>query len=167
MKFVADGMLGKLARWLRLAGHDVVYVGELDFGAGGEDKKLIEYANAKKRSLLTSDFELYKRSKKYGVKSFLIRNNGVINQLLEISRFMGQKIKIDFEKSRCPVCNGNLKVVGKKEVGGSVPEKVLKSHEVFWLCKKCGKAYWEGKHWKTIIDMASEYEKKVGSDVED
>ena len=25
MKFLADGMLGKLARWLRMLGHDVIY----------------------------------------------------------------------------------------------------------------------------------------------
>ncbi len=161
MKFVADGMLGKLSRWLRLAGHDVVYVGELDFANEDEDQKLIEYSKTEKRSLLTSDFELYKRAKKSGVKSFLIRGVDVISQLLEISRFMGEKIKIDFEKSRCPVCNGDLKEAGQKEVNGSVPEKVLKSHDDFWLCENCGKVYWEGKHWKTIIEMASEYEKKA------
>ena len=36
MKFIADSMLGKLARWLRMLGHDVTYNVQLN------DNELLE-----------------------------------------------------------------------------------------------------------------------------
>ena len=36
MRFIADGMLGKLTRWLRMLGHDVTYYRALD------DEKLVK-----------------------------------------------------------------------------------------------------------------------------
>lgn len=161
MKFITDGMLGKLTRWLRLAGHDVVYIGDLKTASETEDVALIEHARSSRRILLTSDVALYRRAKKAGTKSFLVRSSGVIPQLAEISKLGGRKVKIDLENSRCPLCNGDLKEVGREEVRGLVPENVLKSHERFWACVGCGKNYWEGKHWKTIIEMASRYNRMV------
>ena len=56
MKFLADSMLGKLARWLRMLGHDVTYNVELD------DNVLLEVAKKENRVLLTRDLELYQRA---------------------------------------------------------------------------------------------------------
>jgi hypothetical protein len=164
MKFITDGMLGKLTRWLRLAGHDVVYLMELKTTSETEDEALIKHAKSKRRILLTSDVALYRRAKKAGAKSFLLRSSDVISQLAEISKFKGEKVKIDLENSRCPVCNGELKEADKREVEKVVPEKVLKSHKRFWVCMGCAKVYWEGRHWKTIIEMASRYDEMVGGD---
>lgn len=165
MKFIADGMLGKLARWLRLAGHDVIYVRDLKTSAETEDETMIEIARTKRRVLLTSDVELYKRAKGAGVGSFLLKSNDVLSQLVEIFKTGGQRIDMNPEKSRCTVCNGLLKEAAAQEVFESVPEKVIKRHEKFWRCVDCGKVYWPGKHWKTIIEMASEYNKMVDENV--
>ena len=51
MKFLADGMLGKLARWLRMLGQDVIYSTQLN------DNELLGLAKAECRVLLTKDFE--------------------------------------------------------------------------------------------------------------
>ena len=56
MKFVADGMLGKLSRWLRMLGHDVKYSTELN------DAELELLAKTENRVLLTKDLELYKHA---------------------------------------------------------------------------------------------------------
>jgi uncharacterized protein with PIN domain len=56
VKFLADGMLGKLARWLRILGHDVIYLVEF------EDSELLKLAKKEESVLLTKDLELYKRT---------------------------------------------------------------------------------------------------------
>ena len=46
LKFITDGMLGKLTRWLRLLGHDVEYANNT------EDKELMAMAKKEERILL-------------------------------------------------------------------------------------------------------------------
>jgi hypothetical protein len=161
MRFITDGMLGKLTRWLRLSGHDTIYTTDLEAGAEGEDNALLQAAKSRRRTLLTSDVGLYRRAKKLGVKCALLRGEGVVEQLVELSGFLGRRIEMNFEKSRCPVCNGRLREAKGGEVEKQVPRTVLERHERFWLCKGCGKVYWEGRHWKGIIRTASEYERSV------
>jgi uncharacterized protein with PIN domain len=163
MKFVADGMLGKLVRWLRLTGHDVIYIKELGVGVEKEDAALVEKAKLEERILLTSDVELNKRARMADAKSFLVSGNDVVAQLVEISKLAGQKVEIDLEKSRCPICNGPLRTAEPQEVEGSVPAAVAKSHDQFWVCTSCGKAYWRGGHWKNIMALASRYGQVVNN----
>jgi len=162
MKFIADGMLGKLARWLRLAGHDVTYIRDSNLPPEKQDDELLQKARNEKRTLLTADVALHKRAIKAGLRSTLIEGADIVSQLVEISKHLGQRIEIIPEKSRCPICNGPLEPVGKGKVEGLVPESVLKANSEFWRCTKCNKIYWKGKHWKSIIAMASKYNSKVG-----
>jgi hypothetical protein len=161
MKFIADGMLGKLTRWLRLAGHDVIYIGDLGVSADGQDDVLISRAKSEKRVLLTCDVELHRRARRTGSKSIFIRSNDVVGQLVEVSKRYGRKIQIRPENSRCPMCNGAIERAYKKEIEGKVPESVFDAHREFWRCSSCDKIYWQGKHWKTILDMASKYNRMV------
>ncbi len=161
MRFIADGMLGKLARWLRLAGHDVLYVGDLKVTPEKQDYFLLERKAAERRTLLTADLELHKRAIKSGGASVLVQGKDVVSQLVELSKRVGEKIEISPESSRCPVCNGTLAPVAKAKVEKSVPESVIKSNQNFWQCQICGKIYWQGGHWKTIIEMASQYNSRL------
>jgi hypothetical protein len=161
MKFIADGMLGKLARWLRLAGHDVTYVGDLGVPADKQDEALLEWAKFERRMLLTCDLALHRRARHTGVRSALVGSSDVVGQLVEVSKRCGRRIQIRPENSRCPVCNGALELASKKEVEARVPSTVAKAHDKFWICKSCGKTYWKGKHWKTILEMASRYYQTV------
>ncbi len=161
MRFIADGMLGKLARWLRLAGHDVTYIGDLKLAPEEQDDALIQMAKPEKRILLTCDLALHRRARRAGVMSTYIKSDDVVSQLAEISKRSGRKIKIVPENSRCPLCNGSLKSAEKQEVKGLVPETVLEAQREFWQCVRCKKIYWKGKHWKTIIEMAFRYNQVV------
>ena len=157
MKFVTDGMLGKLTRWLRLSGYDVVYIGNLSVPEKDQDEVLLDLARREKRVLLTKDLSLYRSARKAGIKTVPIKTGDVTSQLVEISKKLGHRIKIDPENSRCTACNGVLRSVNREAVVGLVPDSVLKSGKKFWRCSKCGKIYWEGKHWKTIIETISRY----------
>ena len=156
MRFLTNGMLGKLTRWLRLAGHDVIYVGELKVPAKEQDECLVRKARDEGRILLTKDMGLYRRASKGGVRALLIRGTTVVSQIREISSEFGVRIKINQEKSRCPMCNGELEKRGMREVKNFLPEKITKSKRTFWICSRCGKIYWRGKHWKNILKTVRE-----------
>lgn len=55
MKFIADVMLGKLARYLRILGYDTLYSSQMD------EEELIRNAIAQKRILLTRRTKMKKR----------------------------------------------------------------------------------------------------------
>ncbi|TDA33476.1 MAG: hypothetical protein DSO02_02280 [Hadesarchaea archaeon] len=156
MKFLTDGMLGKLTRWLRLAGQDVVYVGELKISSKKQDLYLIRKAKREGRTLLTKDLELYRRACKAGVKTLFLRANTIPSMLREISLECGRRIEINPENSRCPMCNGRLRKKNAEEVEGVLPRPVLEGKKVLWVCSECGKIYWKGKHWENISKVAEE-----------
>jgi len=56
--FIADCMVGKLARWLRLLGFDVSYYSKID------DARLIELAEKENRLILTRDHQLINKASK-------------------------------------------------------------------------------------------------------
>src|SRR2546426_8534740 len=55
MKFAADCMLGTLAKWLILLGHDVAYFPRI------EDHELVQMARREGRTILTRDRRLVQR----------------------------------------------------------------------------------------------------------
>ncbi len=163
MKFLIDGMLGKLARWLRLAGQDVVSINDLGVGPEEEDDFLLDSARGKSRVLVTRDQDLYRRAMKENIRSILIRETeDVAKQLLKISESVNESIEIEIGDSRCPVCNGELESVEKSSVSEEVPEISLENNERFWRCESCGKVYWPGGHWENIAETVEKYENLKG-----
>jgi len=144
LKFVADGMLGKLARWLRMLGHDVKYSTELD------DRKLVTVAKKEKRTLLTRDLELYQQATAKGIDSFYLEGETEEERLAELAKRFSIELAIDMAKSRCPKCNARVGRIAKEEVGKRVETNTLEHYESFWECRKCGQIYWQGAHWVKI-----------------
>ena len=163
MKFLTDGMLGKLTRWLRLAGQDVLCVNDYDISPEGEDDFLLEKAKEEDRILVTKDLELYREALRRDLNCILVENEGSVpEQLIEISDSVGKDFRINMGESRCPVCNGRLKVLNRGSVEGEVPDSVLEKNENFWKCDSCGKIYWPGSHWKNIAETVEKYEDLKG-----
>ncbi len=154
MKFVADGMLGKLSRWLRMMGHDVEYSTELG------DAELLALAKKDGRILLTRDFELYQRAAAKGLEAFYVQGNSEAEKLAELARRFGFALTINLEESRCPNCNTKLNVVPKEAVKDKVGEKTYAHYDQFWLCPNCGQVYWQGAHWGRIRATLCEAEEK-------
>jgi uncharacterized protein with PIN domain len=147
--FAADAMLKKLARWLRIFGVDVEYLDR-------EDNDILAFLSAHPtRILLTQDVQLHERALHRRFSSFLVpRDVSTEEQIAAVFSEFGLKLDDFAARTICPACNGKLLVVGKKEVEGKVLPAVLARHEKFWLCEKCGKAYWEGTHWEKITEAA-------------
>jgi len=144
--FVVDGMLGKVALWLRLLGYDTIYLAEID------DDALLQKAQSEGRVLLTSDAQLNKRAEETHVASVLLRG-GVDDEIVALLRQFNIEPHIDPSKSRCSKCNGPLVEIneGEKErVRGLVFEQTYDHYDKFWLCRDCKSVYFQGGHWRNI-----------------
>lgn len=140
--FLVDGMLGSLARWLRICGYDTEYRRDT------EDDKLLDEAEVSGRILLTKDHQLSIRAGKKSIESILIEANSDYEALGYIARTLG--LELNVSDSRCPKCNGKLKNVQKDKIRDRVPANSYKAFEDFWICDKCEAVYWRGGHWSNI-----------------
>ncbi len=138
-KFVADHMLGSLARWLRMMGYDTAYDKSLD------DPAIAGLARAEGRFVLTRDRELAREP-----GAFLVEADDIDSQLKAVAAKFG--LKYDDERIRCSTCNGELQDLPKEQAKDSVPEGAFDANDKFWKCTKCGKTYWKGTHWLGIME---------------
>ena len=138
MKFVADAMLGRLAKWLRILGHDTAYFPNL------EDQELVRLARAEDRVLLTRDTELTRRR---GLRSLLVESDRLEEQLGQLLR----DLSLDMDSpARCARCNALLEAIDRAAAKGRVPPYVYRRHSEFTLCPACDRVYWRGTHWQRM-----------------
>lgn len=147
MKFVADAMLGRLARLLRLLGHDTLYFAHID------DSRLLRIAREEDRTLLTRDTRLVKVRK---LKNFLLlTDNDPFHQLRQVlGEFNLAPSPEDMNgqfTSRCSLCNTPLEDAGRDEARKYVPPYVYQTAGRFRKCLHCGKFYWKGTHRERLL----------------
>jgi len=150
MTFVVDGMLGKLAKWLKILGFDTVYFSRV------EDDDLLRLAQKEGRALLTRDTGLAVRAR--SLKCLLIRKQrweDQVRQVLEDFELRGQVALY----SRCLACNVGLKPVSKANAKNLVAPFVWEQAAEFSLCPSCGRVYWPGTHFR---DMESRLKNILG-----
>ncbi len=155
MKFLADSMLGKMARWLRMIGQDVVYDVELN------DNELLELAKKENRALLTKDLELYQRAIGRGIDAFYVEGKTESERLAELAKRYGFALEMDMEKSNCSVCNTKLKATSKDQLSGELQKNTFTYYDKYWKCPNCGQIYWKGAHWRQISKTLSEAQEKL------
>ena len=141
-RLLADGMLGSLAKWLRLLGYDTAY------DNAATDPELARRARAESRVLLTRDHEL---SARRGLRALLIQSEVLEEQVQEVQEALGPPP--DPSLSRCAVCNAALEPTSPAEVADCVPPYVLRTQSDFRRCPGCGRIYWPGTHLHTMRDQ--------------
>jgi uncharacterized protein with PIN domain len=144
VKFVVDGMLGRLVRWIRILGYDTLYLAHTD------DESLLNTATSEKRVLLTMDAELYNKSILREIDAHLVKSVDRLEQLVDVATRFGLSLEVDTKTSRCPICNSSLDEIPQHEVEGKIPFSSFVQNKEFWRCVGCGKIYWQGSHWKNI-----------------
>jgi uncharacterized protein len=144
VNFILDGMLGKLARWLRMMGHDAKYSNQFN------DSELLEIAKKENRVLLTRDLALYKHATAKNAETYYVEGTAESDYLSELSARFGISLTIDMTQSRCPKCNTRLISVPKGEIAEKVEKNTLLHYNEFWNCPNCGAVYWQGAHWTKI-----------------
>ncbi|OQX86473.1 MAG: hypothetical protein B6D55_05975 [Candidatus Omnitrophica bacterium 4484_70.2] len=144
MKFLVTQELGRLSKWLRILGYDTVYVREENVYS------IIMESFKENRIIITKNKRFLQHP---GVNVVVLNSNDYRNQLREVIKRL--KIPLDSHKmfSRCVICNLELEVVHKKEqVKHKVPQYVYDTHNVFYICRRCQRIYWEGSHWGNVKD---------------
>ena len=156
--FLADAMLGSVARKLRIFGFDTLYI------AHAHDDEILKTGIEQGRVILTADKELFKRVVKAGARGVLVGGESDLEDLVHILSKNGvTSVDLDGIGSRCSVCNGVLEERRPEQVKGGVPGRVAESHTKFYQCTACGKVYWEGGHLRRIRALARNIDSKLAT----
>lgn len=140
-RFVADRMLGRLARWLRVLGHDVAYGSHL----GGYT--LLACARRERRLLLTRDTRLCRDPQL--PPSLLLHSDHFREQLREVAAAvpLGGSTLL----GRCLDCNRPLAAVSREAARERVPPYVWSTQDHFLGCAGCGRLYWGATHRASML----------------
>lgn len=139
-RFVLDGHLGRLAKYLRILGFDTLYE------PGADDRRLADAA-AGGRFLLTRDRSLLmRRAVTHGL---LVRHDEPRLQLEWLARRLPLWPAAD-PLTRCLRCNAPLRPVGKEEVWERIPPKTRLWCDDYRTCSGCGQLYWPGSHYERM-----------------
>ena len=143
-RFVLDGHLGKLTRYLRLLGFDSAYHVEWT------DPELVEISTREARVLLTRDIGLLM----HGVLShgYFVRPTEPREQLTEVAHRFNLIASMD-PFTRCMACNGELRVVDKGEIADLLLPKTRRHYDDFRRCIDCGHIYWKGSHHPRLHEI--------------
>ncbi len=117
-------MLGRLARWLRILGYDVLY------SNGFADEEIVELAQGDDRVILTRDVRMLERR---GAQNHIFIQSGDFDTQMEqvIGALHLERLELF---SRCLECNRTLEVETREAVQGRVPPYVFRTQESFKSC---------------------------------
>jgi uncharacterized protein with PIN domain/sulfur carrier protein ThiS len=140
-RFLVDVNLGKLARYLRMAGFDTVY------HTHAKDDDLVEQMLEEDRALLSRDRKLLMR--KVVTCGYMPRSDQAAIQLEEVFRRFDLFDDVD-PYTRCPNCNGMLQSVPKEQVLDQLEPLTKRHFDTFSQCPDCGQVYWAGSHRRRL-----------------
>jgi uncharacterized protein with PIN domain len=155
MEFMADMMLGKLAKWLRVLGHDTIYFVSI------EDREFLEMWRGSGRVLLTRDRRLMEKAEPDG-RAVFIENDNPWNQLKEIMAKLNIPMEMEKVLTICIGCNSRLAVISKDEVKERVPPYVYRTVDSYTACSTCGKVFWNGTHRRSMLERLGELGREAG-----
>lgn len=147
--FLADEMLGRLTRTLRLLGFDVAYAKDAT-----DDDILVRLGG---RVLLTRDVELASRAARGGKRAVLVREIEHVAQAREVLGDLGLDVEPALVMTRCAVCNRILRAATAEEAERAPPG----ARAPFWTCDGCGRLYWEGSHGPRIRALAESFGRRA------
>lgn len=151
MKFIADCMLGKLAKWLRMLGYDTAYVPDAD------DDELVRIAVREDRILLTRDTRLCER-RMVRRRCVFVDWGSTRQQVRQVFSALHLAVTPKSLFTRCAICNSEIKPMSKAEVKGRVPPYVYLTQPEYGYCESCDKIYWRGTHVQHVLEALGEGE---------
>ncbi|DAZ96801.1 TPA: LOW QUALITY PROTEIN: hypothetical protein N0F65_007062 [Lagenidium giganteum] len=157
-KFLADSMVGRVGRWLRTIGIDVIIWDPTTAprARNGDHKgSLLSLAAKEQRILLTRDKKLADR--RDAGACFVVSSDNPYEQFQEIKAHFALQLKKEEMMSRCAKCNGKgFTIVTadyvRQQTDDEVHERVLEVVNEFWICNACKKVYWEGPKYSSAYE---------------
>lgn len=138
MRFVADRMLGKLAKHLRMLGYDTMYY-------RGEDiTSLLKLAREETRVVLTRNTKLLPKTPEDRI--IPIKEDQSLLQINELIQRGVISLREENFFSRCLLCNALLDGILREEAEGKVPDFIFYQQKDFYRCPHCQRIYWQGSH---------------------
>ena len=147
-RFVVDAALGRLAKWLRIAGFDTIYDPSLSLSVA---KFYIEAG----KTLLTRKATLFDVLK--GENAIYIQSDHYLEQLREVIRATGLESKHFKPFSRCTVCNLSTVNVSRTAVAERVPDYIRENVDTFFICHGCKRVYWRGSHSSNVLAVLASF----------
>jgi uncharacterized protein with PIN domain len=148
MRFIADRMLGKLAKGLRMLGYDAVYY------RGEGTYPLIKMAREQDRVILTRNSKLI--PKRPGDRIHRVMEDKPSLQLKELIQRKVISLNEKTLFSRCLLCNILLDEIPREEAEGKVPDFIFFQQKNFFRCPRCLKIYWQGSHQENMQKKVDE-----------
>ncbi len=146
-RFIADVHLGRLARYLRILGLDVLYQNDY------EDKTIIAVSQQTHRIILTRDLGILKNSRV--THGYWLRNTDPVKQLKEVAQSL--QLESNFKPfTRCCVCNGQLQSVSAEQIWHRIPPDTRRYYDTFYQCDECLQVFWKGSHYARILAQLKE-----------
>ncbi len=145
--FMADAMLGRLARWLRILGCNVTFEPVIS------DAELVRRALVEERVILTRDQALPEEWRLPRV--LIVKSEAPLLQLQQVVR----AFEIDWRArlfTRCSRCNTELETVAYEDVTTRVPPRIISEQERFLRCASCERIYWGGSHSERMLRVLNE-----------
>ena len=145
--FIADVHLGKLARYLRILGLDVMYQNDY------EDETIIAVSQQTRRIILTRDLGILKNSRV--THGYWLRNTDPVKQLKEVVQAL--QLESNFKPfTRCCVCNGQLQSVRAEQIWHLIQPDTRRYYDTFYQCDACLQVFWKGSHYARILAQLME-----------
>lgn len=136
--FLADAMLGRLARWLRVVGADT-----LQLPLETPDPVLVERARRDARVLLTRDRHLIRELRPERV--WAVRSEVPLEQLAAVVRAFELRRPAEL-MTRCLICNSPLLELGADAASSALPPSARGLPGPVRQCPTCSRVYWRGSH---------------------
>lgn len=144
IRVICNGMLGTLAKWLRIYGVDAEY-----FGCDHSDNVLLQRAWDEKRILITRDRNLYDRCLRRGIDAIYLDSLDLNTQLKHVLGILNIDDSMIF--TRCIICNVKIQPVDKSKIKERVPKRVFENYDWFYICPCCNRIYWPGTHYEDMM----------------
>ena len=139
--FAVDIHLGKLAKYLRMAGFDAFYQNSMTTG------DLVRLALSQNRIFVTTE---RRRLKEKEITHLLrVPTAPPLRQLAMITEQLQLETCIR-PFSRCLVCNQALEPAGPDQMADSLPAHLISQGAKVFQCPSCSRIYWKGSHFKRM-----------------
>lgn len=142
---LCDAGLGGLARWLRAAGHEAIWIQDIT------DEALLREAARLQATILTTDSLLMDRRVLREGRLQAVWVSPALRMLEQLG-IVFLELDLAIKPARCMACGGELRRVEKEASRERIPPKTYRWLEDFYECARCNKLFWHGTHWRKIMD---------------
>ena len=147
-RFLADAMLGRLARWLRAIGCDTAQL-----PVHVPDAQIVALARREDRVLLTRDRHLLRELRP--PRAFEITRDEPLEQLRSVVATFAIARPATFF-TRCLIDNTRLIEVALADVADRVPPLARALPGPVFECPVCARVYWRGSHARRMEHILEE-----------